>query len=111
MNRKQISHDRLLSERMDHLGTEIAGIGLVAYAIGAWQHLLGQIERPEDEVEHRKGRCKILLATLVGRCVMPAMKKWTSNHIAQRPKRPVEIGVDKRRMRDREWPEDHQRIG
>src|SRR6185369_8878755 len=42
---------------------------------------------------------------------MPAMEDRASDHIAQWSERPVEIGVDERRMRDREWPEDHQRIG
>src|SRR5882724_5350200 len=108
MNRKQTSHDRLLSERMDHLGTEIAGKGLIRHAIGTRQRLLRQVECSEYEVEHREGRCKVLLAALIGRCVMPAMKDRASDQIAQRPERPVEIGVDERRMRDREWPEDHQ---
>src|SRR6266436_2516547 len=110
MNRKQTSHDRSFSERMNHLGAEIAGKGLIGHAIGTRQRLLGQVERPEYEVEHREGRCEVLLATLIGRCVMPTMKERTSDQIAQRPERPVEIGVDERRMRDREWPEDHQGI-
>src|SRR5437868_13746504 len=111
MNRKQTSRERLFSEWMNHLATEIAGKGLIGHTIRDRQRLLGQVERAEDEVEHREGRCKVLLASRIGRCVMPAMKYRASNHIAERPQRPVKIGMDKRRMRYREWPEHHQRIG
>src|SRR5690349_9760233 len=111
MNRKQTKDDHSLFEWMDHLGPEVAGKAPIVYAVGGGQRLLRQVERPEDKVEHREGRREVLLATLIGRGVMPAMKDRASDHVAQWPERPVEIGVDERRMRDREWPEDHQRIG
>src|SRR5262245_2598601 len=112
MNRKQMSATRAsLLERMNHLGAEVARKGLVGHAIASRQCLLRQVERAEDEIEDRERRREVLLATLIGRGVVPAMEYRTGNHIAQRTQRPVEIGMDERRMRNGERPEDHQRIG
>src|SRR5215475_12510170 len=105
MNRKRT---RSLLERMNHLGAEIARKGLIGHPIGSRQRLFRQVERAEDEIEERERRREVLLATLIGRGVVPAMEYRTGNHIAQRPQRPVEIGMDERRMRNGERPEDHQ---
>src|SRR5262245_46318171 len=96
---------------MNHLRAKIAWKILVGHAIGGRQSVLGQVERAEDQIEDRERRREVLLATLIGRSVVPAMKDGAGNHIAQWPQRPVEIGVDERRVRDRERPEDQQRIG
>src|ERR1700722_17099570 len=69
------------------------------------------VEGAENDVEDREGCREVLFPTLVGRVVMPAVEYRSGDNVFERPKRPVEIGMHERGMRDGERSEYHEDIG
>src|SRR5262245_29711124 len=99
--RRRLRHGRLILEGISELRAEARRKFLVGDAVAVRQYAFRHVERAEDEIENREGRREVLLAAALGRGVMPAMENRRRDHIFKRPERPIEIGVDESRMRDR----------
>src|ERR1700683_2549619 len=96
---------------MYELGAEGLRERLVVNAVLIWEVAGRHIERAEHDIEDRKGRSKVLLATALRRRVVPAMKDRAGDHVFEWAERPLEVGVDERRMGGRERPEDQEHVG
>src|ERR1700737_2945426 len=91
-----------LSERIGQLSGEFGRHRRLVHPVIFRQHVFRHSERTKQYVPDRESTCKIGVAPLSQRRVSQTVKDRRADHVFQRAKGPVEIGVDKGRMERRE---------
>src|SRR5438128_745308 len=96
----------LFAERIGQLSDDFAGKRrLIVQAILVRQCASRHPEGPKQDVPERKGASKIGVAASRAGGVVPAVKHRRRQDVFERTQRPVEVGVNERRMEDVERPE------
>src|SRR6478672_8282417 len=102
MNCKRARHSppakRLLPKRVSELPTNFVRNVPITSAVVFRQPVFRHPERAKQEVPDRKRPGEIGVAALLRRRVMPAVKDRGGEHVSERAKCPVQIGVDKGRV-------------
>src|SRR5579884_1218953 len=101
----------LAHERIDHLSAEALRKSLVVDAVGVGELIVRHIKSAEQNIPDGKSAGEIHRTAAVGGGMVPTMKYRAGEDVAERPKRPIQIGVYEGRGRGGEWtdPEHHVR--
>src|SRR4029077_13611565 len=84
---------RLLPQRVSKLSNNFIRNARIVLTVVRGKAINGHPIRPEQYIPDRKGASEVGIAAFRQRGVMPAVKHRRRQHIFERPKRPVQIGV------------------
>src|SRR5689334_21915569 len=88
----------LLPEWIRQLPADLGRDDLIMHPVMVRKLAFRHPEGSEHQVPQRKGAREIGVAAGLLRGVMPAMKYRRRKHVSERAQRPVQVGVDERRV-------------
>src|SRR5664279_3687761 len=106
-----LSARTLLPKRIGQLPADLGRYRCVVHAVGIREHVFRHPERPKKDIPDRKRSGKVGIAAPFQRGVVPAVEHRRRQHVFERTKRPVEIGVNERRMERRERSDPEHDVG
>src|SRR4051794_8215532 len=101
---------RLLPERIGELSADFAR-NVVVHPVVIRKLALRHPEGAEQDVPKRKCPGEIRVAALFQRGVMPAVEYRGGEHVSERPQRPVQVGVNERRVEGGERADPEHDVG
>ena len=99
------------SERMAELAKQVIRHLTVDDAENAGYLTFWHMEGAKCQVEKWKGRSEVLVASLIRVGVMPTVKDWSRQEIAERPKRPVQVRMSQKGGQHIKRHEYEERLG